>query len=117
MKERRFFMIPFLLVIKGIPSPTNQKFNSIGGAFIHIITVNDNINSAKDHALSFIRDQLWEPQEIEEAFEILPEQVPLLDKVEASLYSKALRDGISAMFVAYPKEGGSPNDPILIEHT
>jgi hypothetical protein len=30
MKERRFFMIPFLLVIKGIPSPTNQKFNSIG---------------------------------------------------------------------------------------
>lgn len=107
-------MVPFLFVIKGVPSPANHNFNLVGGAFIHVITVCDNMDNAKDRALSFIRSQLWEPQEIENAFEILPEQAPLLDKAEASLYSKALQEGISAMFVAYPKVDGSPDDPIVI---
>lgn len=109
-------MFPFLFEIKGIPLPDNYNFDSIGGAFIHVIVISDNMDSAKESALSFIRQHLWEPQTFENAFEILPEQVSLLDTAEAALYSKALRDGISAMFVAYPKVDGSPNDPVVIAH-
>ena len=109
-------MFPLLFEIKGIPLPDNHNFGSIGGAFIHVIVISNNIDSARESALSFIRQSLWEPQIFENAFEILPEQVSLLDTVEAALYSKALRDGISAMFVAYSKVDGNPDDPILIGH-
>lgn len=109
-------MLPFMFVIDGVPLPENHNYSTIGGAKIHIWVIDTEIESAKYKAISYVSQYLWHAQSIEYAFEILPEQIRELDIIEATLYQKALRDGISATFFAYPKVDGNPDDPIQITH-
>lgn len=109
-------MIPFMFVINRVPLPENHDYETIGGAKIHIWVMDASLDSARGKAVSMVEQSHWSVQDIEDELEIAPEQVPLLDTVEVSLYSKALRDGISAMFVGYPKVDGNPDDPVVIGH-
>lgn len=106
----------FMFAINGIPLPENHNYASIGGASIHVWVMEKDMKSAQNVAISYINQYLWAVKDIEYALEIQPKQLADLDKVEAVLYQKALRDGISATFFAYPKEDGNPNDPIVIGH-
>lgn len=109
-------MLPFMFVINGTPLPENHNYNSIGGAKIHIWVMENTIDSARDKALAMVKNYLWSVQEIEHELQISEEQLHNLHDAEALLYQKALRHGIAADFLAYPKVDGDPNDPIAIGH-
>lgn len=107
-------MFPFMFVIDGHPLPENHNYDTIGGAKIHIWVMDNNIVSARNKAISLVTQYLWCVQKIEHEFEISQEQLSNLHKAEALLYQKALHNGIAADFLAYPKNDGNPNDPIVI---
>lgn len=109
-------MVPYMFVIDGVPLPENHNYNTIGGAKIHVWVMEHDIHSAEKLAIAFVDKQLWTAKKIAHASEMLPEQLAELDTVEESLYRKALSDGISATFFAYPKTNGKPDDPIVIGH-
>ncbi len=107
-------MFPFMLVINGTPLPENHNYNTVGGAKIHIWVMDNDADSAQEKAESFVKQYLWKIQSVEHVLQISPEQLQHLHKAEALLYQKALRNGIAAEFLAYPKVDGDPDDPILI---
>ena len=107
-------MNPYMFVIKAVPLANNENYDTIAGAFVHVCVVGSNINSAEHKALDYISNLLWNPVKIEHAFEMSQEQIDALDAPEAQLYQKSLHLGIAAYFVAYPKEDGNPDDPIMI---
>ena len=109
-------MVPFMFVVNGAPLPENHNYDTIGGAKIHIWVMDEDINSARDKALSMVSQHLWSAKQIEHEFEISLSQLPDLHEAELLLYQKALRYGIAADFLAYPKMDGDPDDPIVIGH-
>lgn len=107
-------MFPFMFVINGIPLPENHNYSIVGGAKIHIWVIDENMDSAKNKAISMVEKHLWSVQNIEYAFEIYPKQLHNLHEAEVVLYHRALRDGIAADFLAYPKVDGAPDDPVVV---
>lgn len=107
-------MFPFMLVINGIPLPENHNYNTVERAKIHIWVMDNDADSAQEKAVSLVKQYLWEIKGVEHVLQISQEQLKHLHKAEDLLYQKALRDGIAADFLAYPKVDGNPNDPILI---
>lgn len=107
-------MFPFMLVINGTPLPENHNYNTVGGAKIHIWVMDNDADSAQEKAESFVKQYLWKIQSVEHVLQISQGQLPYLHEAEALLYQKALRDGIAADFLAYPKVDSDPDDPILI---
>lgn len=109
-------MLPFMLVINGLPLPENHNYSTVGGAKIHIWVMDNDADSAQEKAISLVKQYLWEIQSVEYVLQISQEQLQHLHEAEALLYQKALRNGIAADFLAYPKVDGNPDDPILIGH-
>lgn len=107
-------MFPFMFVINGTPLPENHNYSTIGGAKIHIWVMDNNADSAQEKAVSLVKQYLWKIQSVEHVLRISQEQLQHLHEAEALLYQKALRNGIAADFLAYPKVDGDPDDPILI---
>lgn len=107
-------MLPFMLVINGVPLPENHNYDAVGGAKIHIWVMDNDPDSAQEKAISFVKQYLWEIKSVEHVLQISQEQLRNLHKDEALLYQKALHKGIAANFLAYPKVDGSPDDPIVI---
>lgn len=105
---------PFMFVIKSIPSPQNRNFQSIGGANVHIWVMDGEQDAALLRALAFIKNYLWEPQEVEYAFQPLPEQIVALGKDEMQLYRSALEHGIAADFLGWLKDEGESGDPVIL---
>ena len=101
---------PYMFVIKSVPMPQNRNYNTAGGAFVHIWVM----ESALLRAYAYIRKYLWEPQEVQHAFQILPEQIPELHEDEARLYQTALQYGVAAVFVGWLKDEGEPDWPAIL---
>lgn len=109
-------MNPYMFVIKGIPLKANRNYDIVAGAYIHIWVMDTDIQSAEHKALDYITNLLWNPLEIEHAFEIFQEQIGKLHTDEFRLYQVALNFGICADFLAYAKENDNPDDPIILGH-
>ena len=108
-------MFPFMFVINGVPLPQNHNYDKIGGAKIHIWVMDNTADSAQEKAISLIKQYLWKVTDVEHALQISQEQLQHLHKDETVLYQKALRHGIAADFLAYPKIDGNPGDPVVID--
>lgn len=106
-------MNPYMFVFKAIPLPTNQNFEMVAGANVHIWVIDKNIKSAVKRAIDYVNKYLWEVQSIEHEFEITQEQIDSLHTLEAQLYNNALLNGISADFLAWPNIEGDPSDPVI----
>lgn len=114
IRKESMVMFPFMLVINGTPLPENHNYNTVGGAKIHIWVMDNDADSAQEKAESYVKQYLWKIQSVEHVLQISPEQLQHLHEAEALLYQKALRNGIAADFLAYPRVDGNPDDPILI---
>lgn len=95
-------MAPYMFVIHSVPSPSNQHFETVRYAKVHIWVMDDDGDSALNRARSYIAEQNWQPLQIEYGAPIPPELLPQLDTEEARLYLTALQYGIAADFVAAP---------------
>jgi hypothetical protein len=107
-------MSPYLFVINIVPSPENKDCQDIAGAKAHVWTISDDKEKAKLRAIEYIKKTHWQIVEFEYEFEIHEQQIPKLHEDEARLYNMALRYGIAADYIAYPKIPGNPGDPPII---
>lgn len=112
-------MEPFLFIFDGVPLPENHNYGTINGAKIRVLVMARYAPLAEESAIDLVNKYLWSVKEVEDAFILSPEQISYLDtlnKLDASLYQKALSDGISIAFLAYPKTNRKDEAPILIEN-
>lgn len=65
-------------------------------------------------ALTYIKNYLWDPQEVQYAFQPLPEQIADLGEDETRLYQTALQYGIAAEFVGWLKDEGDSDWPAIL---
>lgn len=107
-------MKPYLFVIDIVPSPENKDCQDIAGAKAHIWTISDDKEKAKLRAVDYITKSHWQVVGFEYEFEIHQEQIAKLHEDEVRLYKTALRHGIAADYIAYPKVPGHPDDPPII---
>jgi hypothetical protein len=105
---------PYMFVILCYPLPDNKNYDLVGGAHVHIWVMDNSLEKAQERAFEYIRKYSWEPQEIEHAFEIQPQQIPFLHKDEENLFLMAGQYGIAADFLAWRKQEGQSGDPVLI---
>lgn len=105
-------MSPFMFVIRSVPLPCNRHYRTIKQALVHIWVMDTHIDSARSVALDYIRSLDWNPLSVEHALEIREEQIPRFPKEEVSLYHRALRDGVSADFLASPIREKSSDSPV-----
>lgn len=106
-------MNPYAFVIHSVPMRENQNFETVAGAKVHIWVMDNDIESAKQRALKYIKSYLWNPIEVEYEFEISREQIPDLHPDEARLYCEAFQYDIAADFVGWPITPGNPDDPVI----
>ena len=107
-------ILPYMFVIKSIPMPENQNYNTVGGAYVHIWVMDGEQEAALLRALTYIKKYLWEPQEVQHAFQPLPGQIAALGEDETRLYQTALQYGIAAEFVGWLKDEGDPDWPAIL---
>lgn len=107
-------ILPYMFVIKSVPTPKNQNYNTVGGAYVHIWVMDGEQDAALLRALTYVRKYLWEPQEVQHAFQPLPEQIAALGEDETRLYQTALQYGIAAEFVGWLKDEGDPDWPAIL---
>lgn len=105
-------MQPYMFVVKGVPLPNSRHYRTIRQAFIHIWIMDSDMDSAREHVLSYIRSLNWNPLLVEHALEIQKEQIAHLPEEEAVLYQKALRSGIAADFLASPIRERPSDSPV-----
>jgi len=103
-----------MFVIKSIPTVMNQNYGKIGGAFVHVWVMDGEQDAALLRAKAYIRSCLWEPEAVEYAFQILPEQIPELHEDEAKLYRRALEQGLAADFLGWLTDEGESGSPVLL---
>ncbi|RKD26712.1 hypothetical protein BEP19_16035 [Ammoniphilus oxalaticus] len=97
-------MNPYMFVIDIVPMPDNNKCDDIAGAKAHIWVISKDRESAKLRVINYIEKHLWSVTNFEYEFEIQQELIPSLHADEARLYESALRLGIAADYVAFPKK-------------
>lgn len=105
---------PYMFVIRSSPTVMSQNYGKIGGAFVHIWVMDGEQDVALMRAFAYIRKHLWEPQEVEHAFQILPEQIAQLGEDELRLYHTALSHGIAADFLGWLKDEGESGGPAIL---
>lgn len=84
--------------------PDNPQAKALERAMAHIWVFDVSIDNAKERAIRYINEYDWNPIKVEFSSEIQPEQIAELDIQELSNYKKAELHGISADFLAWPKE-------------
>lgn len=94
---------PYFFLINVVPSLENPNYESIGGAKAHIWIISSDRESAKIRAIDYNRKFHWEITSFEYEIAIREEQISSLHEDELSLYHSALRHGIAAEYIAYPK--------------
>lgn len=96
-------MNPYMFVVDVIPTPENEFYENVAGAKAHIWVLSNDKESAKLRAMDYNKKFMWEVVNFEHELEIHEKQIPKLHEDELRLYQSALRYGISADYMAYPK--------------
>lgn len=105
---------PYMFVIKSSPTEMNRYYGKAGGAIVHVWVMDDDPESALSRARDYIRSFHWEPEEVQYAFQPLPEQIAQLEKDELSRYHSALSHGVFGDFFGWLKDEGKPGDPAVL---
>ncbi len=100
-------MRPFFFVIRAEPTEAAVSAQDIAGAIVHIWVMDSSLEQAEARARSYILDYAWIALKTDYAFEINDKQIASLGAEERTLYQKALRHGIAADFLGYPKKARS----------
>ncbi len=97
-------MKPFLFNIKAVPNPDNPQAKDLSSAIAHVWVFDESINKAKEKAIRYINTYGWNLTRVEASLEMQPEQIAGLRKDELRSYKRSELYGISADFLAWPKE-------------
>jgi hypothetical protein len=103
---------PYCFHLLAEPTAASPQAHDIGGAWVNIWVMDDSLATAETRARAYLMDYAWVVKEIEYKLEPTPDQIAKLDAVEHKNYEKALRQGISAIFSAWPKVQGKEGDPV-----
>jgi len=90
--------------VKAEPLPDSEHAADIGGAFVNIWVMDESIEHARMKADAYLAQYGWVPLDYEYSLEPTLEQISKLDQPEHQNYEAGKRNGISAVFSAWPKE-------------
>lgn len=100
-------MPAYLFIFEAHPTTAAIPEEDIAGAMVHVWVVWDSLGEAERYAREFILDYGWIIDVVAHRFQPTDLQVAHLDDSELRNYKMALRDGISADFIAWPKPGSA----------
>ena len=104
----------FFFAFEAIPTTASPQATDLAGADIHVWVQAESMAGAESTARQHIMDFAWVVQELSLARHWPLERIPDLHKDEQALVQRAIRYGIAADFLAWPKEDGVDEDPMEI---
>lgn len=95
----------FFFAFEAVPTHASPQAGDLAGADIHVWVQDRNIDSAESMARQCIMDFAWIVQNISVAKHCPLERILQLDEEEQALVLRAIKEGIAADFLAWPKDG------------
>jgi len=92
----------FCFNILAAPAPKTEVAKTIAGAYVNVWVVAKTMDDAEILARDHLLSQSWLVTQVEIRFEPNPAQLAVLGPIETASYRKAQRQGISAIFQAWP---------------
>lgn len=102
----------FMFLFFGVPLPSCKEYGRLKKAHIHVWVQESNEVLAEKKAREYIKSFEWNPEGVQDAFQIPHGLIPPLGAAEEQLFHRALKYGIAADFVASPVQEGNPDDPV-----
>ena len=96
-------MPAYLFIFEAHPTRAAVPTEDIAGAMVHVWVVWNSPDEAERHAREFVRDCDWVIDAVTHRLQPTDAQIARLDDAELGSYNRALRSGISADFIAWPK--------------
>jgi hypothetical protein len=96
-------MPAYLFVFEAQPTRAAVPTEDIAGAMVHVWVVWKSLDEAERHAREFVRDCDWVIDAVTHRLQPTDAQIARLEDSELGNYNRALRAGISADFIAWPK--------------
>lgn len=96
-------MPAYLFVLEAHPTKAAVPEEDIAGAMVHVWVVWPSLDEAERHAREFVLDSGWIIDTVAHRLQPTDVQIARLHDSELGNYKRALRDGISADFIAWPK--------------
>jgi len=100
--------------IRADPTAAAANTGDIASAVAHVWVNDSDRSNAERRARAYLMDHGWIVVEVELALTPTPEQIAALDAVESANYRGAVREGIHAYFVAWPKEPRAEDSPAQV---
>lgn len=95
----------FFFSFEAVPTHASPQASDLAGADIHVWVQDRNIDSAETTARQCIMDFAWIVQSVSVAKQCPLERILQLDEEEQVLVLRAIKEGIAADFLAWPKDG------------
>ena len=94
------------------PTAAATNAEDIAAAIAHVWVNDTDQISAEQRARTYLMDQGWIAGEVDAVLAPTPAQIAQLDADELANYQVAVRYGIYAQFVAWPKEPRPEDSPV-----
>ncbi len=104
----------FFFAFEATPTVASPQARDLAGADIHIWVQADSMAGAESTARQHIMDFSWVVTELSLARHWPLERIPDLHKDEQALAQRAIRYGVAADFLAWPKEDNPDGDPMEV---
>lgn len=104
----------FFFAFEATPTAASPQATDLAGADIHIWVQADSMAGAESTARQHIMDFAWVVKELSLARHWPLERIPDLHKDEQALAQRAIRFGVAADFLAWPKEANPGEDPLEV---
>ena len=107
-------MLPYFFKIPIKPTPGTPKAADVEAGFAHIWVMAESFEEAEANARSYLMSYAWIAGKTELSRQMPDELIPQLGKEERALYEKALRLGIAADMLVWPKKARPHNTPVEV---
>ena len=95
----------FFFAFEAVPTAASPQACDLAGADIHVWVHDKSMDSAESMARQCIMDFAWIVQNVSAAKHCPLEHILKLEENEQVLVLRAIKDGIAADFLAWPKDG------------
>jgi hypothetical protein len=95
----------FFFSFDAVPTSASSQATDLAGAEIHVWVTDKSMDSAESMARQCIMDFAWIVQGVSVAKHCPLERILQLDEEEQVLVLRAIKEGIAADFLAWPKDG------------
>lgn len=95
----------FFFAFEAVPTAASPQAGDLAGADIHVWVHDKSMDSAETTARQCIMDFAWIVQSVSAARHCPLEHILQLEENEQLLVLRAIKDGIAADFLAWPKDG------------